>query len=378
MRLLARYLLRECLIALGYCFSAFLILWIAFDLFSELSDLQNNKLRAGDIVEFYIYKIPEFLPIALPVALLLALLYSLSNHARYNEITAIRAAGVSLWRLSLPYFSVGLVATVALFLSNEFVAPGSAEIAEQILVRRIQPRQSTEQRQQIRNCDFRNTHRGEDRSWHIGTYNLQSGGMIQVVVDWQLPDGSKRSLFAEHAAYTNKAWNFFRVREIRQAAGTNSAQLKLPPVDVLAFPEFSETPAMFKSAINLRDRFDNQARSHRADVPIKEILNFLHLNPRPQPATFRSWLFTKLHGRFAGPCTCFIVVLLAVPFAAGSGRRNVFVGVAASIFIFFMYYLLQQLGFAFGETGHIPGWVGAWFPNLFFGIASLWMMARVR
>ena len=44
----------------------------------------------------------------LPIALLLALLYALTNHARHNEITAMRAAGVSLWRLCVPYFVIGL------------------------------------------------------------------------------------------------------------------------------------------------------------------------------------------------------------------------------------------------------------------------------
>ena len=42
---------------------------------------------------------PDFLVTILPVVLLLALLYTLTNHARHNEITAMRAAGVSLWRV---------------------------------------------------------------------------------------------------------------------------------------------------------------------------------------------------------------------------------------------------------------------------------------
>jgi lipopolysaccharide export LptBFGC system permease protein LptF len=72
------------------------------------------------------------------------------------------------------------------------------------------------------------------------------------------------------------------------------------------------------------------------------------------------------------------VVFVAVPFAAGSGRRNVFAGVAASIFICIAYFVLQQVGLTFGETGWVPPWLGAWFPNLFFGVFGLLMMTRVR
>ena len=68
MRLLDRYLLREFLVPLGYCISGFLIFWIAFDLFSELHAMQDKHLLAGDIAEYYLFRLPEFLPVALPVA----------------------------------------------------------------------------------------------------------------------------------------------------------------------------------------------------------------------------------------------------------------------------------------------------------------------
>jgi len=79
---------------------------------TELSGLQEKRLHAGDIAQYYLVKTPEFLVLVLPISLLLALLYSLTNHARHNEITAIRAAGVSLWRLAVPYFGVGLLKDV--------------------------------------------------------------------------------------------------------------------------------------------------------------------------------------------------------------------------------------------------------------------------
>src|SRR5215467_8502889 len=139
MRLLDRYLLREFLIPLGYCLCGFLILWIFFDLFAEMNTFQSKKLHGGDIAQYYLVNMPETLAIILPITVLLALLYTLTNHARNHEITAIRAAGVSLWRLCLPYFAVGLIASLVLFALNEFWVPQSSEAAEQILARRSAP-----------------------------------------------------------------------------------------------------------------------------------------------------------------------------------------------------------------------------------------------
>src|SRR5205814_557311 len=141
MRLLDRYLLRELLIPLGYCLSGFLIFCIAFDLFSELRTLQEHKLHGIDIVAYYLVKTPELLVMyyVLPVALLLALLYTLTNHARHHEITAIRAAGVSLWRLCLPYLAVGFFASLFLFALNELWVPDSAEATERLRSRHQTP-----------------------------------------------------------------------------------------------------------------------------------------------------------------------------------------------------------------------------------------------
>src|SRR5690349_7468662 len=107
MRLLDRYLLRELLVPLFYCLSGFVLLWICLDLFNELNMFQKAKLHGNDIAEYYLVSTPDVLVIVLPMALLLALLYALTNHARHHEITAIRAAGISMWRLCLPYLGIG-------------------------------------------------------------------------------------------------------------------------------------------------------------------------------------------------------------------------------------------------------------------------------
>jgi lipopolysaccharide export system permease protein len=378
MRLLDRYLLREFLVPLSYCLCGFLIFWIASDLFSELHTLQEKQLRTLDIVEFYLFRIPELLPVALPVALLLALLYTLTNHARHNEITAIRAAGVSLWRLCGPYLAVGLLASAILFGLNEYCAPKTADIAEQILSRRVQRRPNTEDRQRTKDLTFRNSRAGEDRTWVIGVYNQETGEMFQPNVEQHLPDGSWRSVSADRAVFTNDVWTFLgHVRQFQASRETNSFPVSLPLTNFLAMPEFSETPEEIRSEIKITAQHDHPGWTHRADIPVSEIVNYLRLHPNPE-SNIRPWLYTKLHGRFAGPCTCLVVVFIAVPFAAASGRRNVFVGVAASISIFFVYFIVQQIGFAFGEVGSIPSWLAAWLPNLMFGAAGLWMITRVR
>jgi lipopolysaccharide export system permease protein len=375
MRLLDRYLLRELLVPLGYCLAGFLLFWIVFDLFGELGNFQGKRLLVRDVAEYYFILAPEFLVVVLPIALLLALLYALSQHARHHEITAIRTAGISLWRLSAPYFVVGFLASLLLLALNELWVPKSAEAADQVLNRRLPHPAGWVAPNQERDLCFNNDR--ERRTWRIGLYNSSTAEMLNPSVLWTQPDGSSRWLVAERAYRTNGVWAFVNVHEYKEIPGTNA--LPLAPVlqaPLLTFPEFSETPEQIKSEISL-----SKARSLRAarksDIPILEVRNYLRLHPT-LPRSDASWLYTKLEGRLAAPWTCLVVVLIAIPFGAASGRRNMFVGVAGSLIICFIYFILQQFGLALGTGGYLPAWVAAWFPNFSFGLTGIWLMTRVR
>jgi lipopolysaccharide export system permease protein len=371
MRLLDRYLLRELLVPLGYCLGGFLVFWISYDLLTGMENFQRHNLHGRDVAEYYLVKTPEILVVVLPMALLLALLYALTNHARHHELTAMRAAGVSLWRLCLPYVAVGLVASAVLFAFNELWTSNSAEAAERILNRRTEKQQSAAAREQLRNLGFANERDG--RTWQIGAYNVKTHEMVDPKVDWQLPDGSHRELMAKRALWTNGLWMFFDVWENDYApatgALTNREQRAVLPLTL------SETPELIQSEIKISARLSRGGR--KADVPLVELRDYLRLHPQPSGAD-RASLFTKLHGRLAAPWTCLVVVLIAIPFGAGSGRRNIFAGVAGSVFICFAYFILSQLGLALGTGGYLPAWLAAWFPNLSFGAAGAWLTARVR
>jgi lipopolysaccharide export system permease protein len=377
MRLVTRYLLRELLGPLFYCLSGFILLWVCLDLFSELSTFQNAKLHGSDILEFYLARMPDVLVLVLPIALLLALLYTLTDLARHHEITAIRAAGISLWRLCVPYFAVGLAATAALFALNEYCAPDSVEWASAILARRVPKTPGTLPRNKVGNLGFTNARDG--RKWQIGIYNLDTGAMVRPHVIWTLPDKSNRWLVADHAVWTNNTWVFFNAAEYKESSETNSMLVPLRQTNVMAMPEFTETPDEIRSEIKLSDAIGSiiSRGTRKSDIPINEIRNYLRLHPHPSGSD-RRWLYTKLHGRLAMPWMCLVVVLIAIPFGAASGRRNAFVGVASSLVICFAYYVLQQVGLYFGTSGFVPSWLGAWLPNLCFGFAGLWMTMRVR
>jgi lipopolysaccharide export system permease protein len=368
MRLLDRYLLRELLIPLGYCLGGFLIVWIAFDLISSLNRYQENYLTLHDVAELYLVKLPELLVLILPIALLLALLYTLTNHARHNEFTAIRAAGISLMRICAPYLAVGALLSPVLFVMSEYWAPNSEERQDDIMSRHQEKRAGAPT-----SGGFYNAR--DDHNWGYGGFNRQTSTMASPRVWWKSAAGDNLMLRADEAVWTNGVWTFYNVVEYGAKPGT--ALVEIEQTNVLAMPEFSETPDQVKREIKFASRFAKPSLNS-TEVPIADILDYLDLHPTDLTPKTKWWLHTQLQGRLAAPWKCLVVVLIAIPFGAASGRRNLFAGVASAIVICFTYYVLLQLGLALGTGGYLPAWLAAWFPNISFSLAAIWMIMRVR
>jgi lipopolysaccharide export system permease protein len=374
MRLLDRYLLRELLMPFAYCLGGFLIFWISSDLFNKLGDFQEARMRPWDIAEYYLIKSPELLAIVLPVALLLALLYALTQHARHHEITAMRAAGVGLWRIALPYLVVGFLASVSLFFMNEYWATDAEARAELIKARRAQPGQAKFNRHIVPNLGFVNARDG--RIWQIRSLNTETMVMTAPVITTTAPDGAQLQFYASHAVHTNGVWVFFNVREFR-TRGTNAEPVPTIQEPVLARPDLTETPEEIRSEVAISEQQASLKKRQRAEISLADIRSYLALHPNLTSSN-RSWLHTKMHSRIAGPWKCLVVVLIALPFGAASGRRNVFAGVAGSIIICFAYFAVMEISLAAGSGGFVPAWLAGWFPNITFSLIGVWLTTRVR
>jgi lipopolysaccharide export system permease protein len=368
-RLLDRYLLRELLVPLAYCLGGFLIFYIAFDLIFDFSRFQEGHLLFLDVVEYYVVKLPEILADqVIPVSLLLAALYALTNHSRHNELTAMRATGISLWRMSLPYLGVGVFCGAAIFALNELCVPQAADKSKEILDRRKNPGLD---RNWTGRLEFHNE--ADRRHWNMNRFNRSTSEMIEPVVTWSTPDGWNHWVHAGSGIYDGGQWRFRNVVRWDKAADeiaphqTTNTVLDIP---------FSETPASIRTEIKISTLSLTDA-SKGPQLSISELLTYLRWHPHLDRE--KRWpLQTQLQGRIAAPFTCLAVVLIALPFGARSGRHNVFVGVAGSIFICFAYFILQKISFGLGVAGYLPPLLAAWLPNFLFAGTGLTLMSRMR
>jgi lipopolysaccharide export system permease protein len=370
MRLLDRYLLRELLGPLVYCTVGFYIFWMAFNLFTEMDAFQKQGLDWQEIAHHLLLRTPGLMATVLPISLLLALLYCLTTMARHNEIIAMRAAGRSLVRISVPLFAVALLLGAGMLFVLEYLAPDADQKADRQIGQAVRDENTTLTAQQFRDDSM-------EADWFIEQYNLDTGEMLSPNVEWR-EDGRLRKLSAASGKWLNGGWVFYDAQVQEFDANTEDIPNSRIRTNILTGEFEGFTKNHLHTDLRVRELMEtlNQRGGNKLQLSLAEIRMYLQMHEVVSEQQ-RQYLMTQYHGRLAQPWTFAVVVLVALPFGCVTGRQSAYVGVASSIGICFLYHLLTTFGLAFGTSGALPPVLAAWLPNILFGTIGSVMLWRV-
>lgn len=125
MKLLDRYILKHFIQNLIFGIFCFIIIFILVDLFENLDRFIDKKLSLGMLSLYYLYFIPDILKLITPVGMLLASLFTISRFVNYSELTAMKSAGISIYRYLIPIMLFGTIITLFAIYFNGWIVPSS-------------------------------------------------------------------------------------------------------------------------------------------------------------------------------------------------------------------------------------------------------------
>ena len=95
----------------------------------HVNDLVGKGISLGVLSEFFIYATASVVPLALPLAILLSSLIAFGNLAEKSELTAMKAAGISLFRILRPLaIAVAILSVGAFYFSNNVLPKSQAKL----------------------------------------------------------------------------------------------------------------------------------------------------------------------------------------------------------------------------------------------------------
>ncbi len=361
MKIIDKYLLKTFLGPLGYCLAGFSMIFVIFDLFDHFSDFMEAKTPLLDVLKYYMFLLPSIMNYIVPVSLLLSVLYALSNLTRNNELTAMRACGMSLYRLMSPFMATGFMFSLLVGGINEAIAPWSAYWTTQFL--KIQGHGGDTSIHSAFNIAFKNA--PQHRIWWIGEFNTKTFAMNNVLLTQQRQDGTDQyKIQAKEVRWMDQRW---WAMDLSIQTYTDEGQPMGAPKFQMSkeLAECNETPQLFMGEVKPPEFFSSM-----------ELYQYIHSRELSGEQNARHQ--TDLHSRLASPWTCLIVMLLGIPFGVHTGRKGAFLGIVFALALFFFYYAIMHFCLALGKNQTIPPWMGGWLPNIIFLSVGSFMVNRMR
>jgi lipopolysaccharide export system permease protein len=367
---LDRYILREWLKTLGLVLVATLGLLLLQEMYDSFRDLLDDGAGSRAIAVYYAVRLPSYLTVVLPLALLISLLYSLGELHRNNEFTAMRAAGLSIFRLTRGIWLIGALCCGLMWICNSRVVPWSVEksrnLKESLAFRHQARVEGADSAGLVKSVTFDN--RTDGRLWFINRYSRFTGRAYGVTVS--VLNSRRREMVryeAREAEYNLAAhsWTFRDGREIDFDVETGEM---VRPVQfaVRTFPSFHENPKLML----LIDRNPIDLSFYE----LRQLMNYLISDGNPKVAKYA----LRYYGLIADTLGCLIVIGIAIPFAVSGVRVSPVVGVSKSIGLFFVYYLLSNVADMIGIRGLLTPEMAAWLPNIVMACVAGWFFIRMR
>lgn len=358
--LLDDLILRDFLLYLGMIVGTFLVLLLVFTFFELLGDIVRNRVPLIMVGEYLVNVTPYFLYNTTPISVLLSVLVTFGLMQKANEITAMKATGVSIYRAIVPVLVIAGMLAAGLFFFDQFYLPYANKRQDAL-------------RNQIKGKPAQ-TYLRPDRKWIFGEHTTiyyyqffdpdqnRFGSLSVFEFDPKTFELTKR-IYAERAHWSDtiNEWIFERGWE-RDFRGTAIADFRT--FDVSTFPELREQPVYFKKEVKQSQEMNaEELRQYIADLQ-RSGFDVVRLR-------------VQLQKKFAFPVITFVMAILAIPFALSAGKRGAVAGVATAIGVAVVYWVVALLFEGLGNTSQLPPILAAWSPDLIFALAGGYMILKV-
>jgi len=358
MTILDRYILREFMKNFFMIIISLIALYLIVDFFERVRMFLSNHATVYQMLSYFCFTVPSILSQMLPVALLLGTLITFAILSKNSEVTAMKANGVSLYRLTIPFILFSCIICIASFLLNEFLTPYANQRAKHIKLVEVQKRKQL--------GSFK-----QNEIWYKGR---------DGIYNFSLFDAERGVLKGIRINYLDRSMNLTKridAREARWRDGTWQFRDLL----ITTFPagDFPVVERVQSRAIDLAEKPSDFmiAQKDTSEMGFFELRNYIRkIQSEGYDAT---QYLADMHGKFAFSLVNIILAILGISFSIRSERSG---GVARSIglgiVIGFSYWLLFAFSISLGRSGTLPPLLAAWTANMILGVLAVVMFLRVK
>ena len=356
MKILPRYLFNNLLMPLLYLLLAFTMLFIIADLMEHFDDFMEANAPFTVVLHYYALMLPSMVIFIVPICLLLATLYSLSSLTRHSEIIAMRASGVSIYRIIRPYLLMGVICFAFTAGVNEYFGPRYAYRADQVL--KLQRKEAEDV--YFENIPYENPLAGH--SWYIESFDTRPPKYVMhgITLRQHRPDGSDAmKITAAKGQWLDHRW-WFEDGAIQYYDESSSIEGLAQPFEIKEMKQLPEIPEDFLGEA-IPPEFKSSLDLYRYVSDFNQFLS---------PTTLAKYR-VDFHHKLTMPFICIIATIIGIPVGAHTGRKGALAGILFAISMFFGFYALQFISEYMAKRQFISFWTAPWAEVSHFDTAEI-------
>ncbi len=352
MRILTKYILKETLASFALAIFLFTFILLMDRIFDMINMVINKGVGFLTIARLLSYTLPFTLTLSLPMATLLAILLSLGRLNQDNEITAIKASGVSTLRLMSPLLAICVLFSLLGLYFNDQIVPASNHRFKNLYSEIIfkQPVLKLEEHTFIEIKDTR---------LYFDQINKDDSTFKGVIIYKNEKDQLPLMITAEDG-------NFYSDPKQGLILQLRNGSRNL--VDKDNFYKYNRINfETYRMVINLQDNLPNNAINYKSlkEMNKHELRN--EITRLRNSKINANTILVEYHMRSAIPYACLAFGLIGIPLGLRPKQTARSLGFGLSLALIFVYYILLISGITLGERGFVQPALAVWIPNLLIG-----------
>lgn len=362
--ILDEYVIREFIKTFLLVLVSFVLLMLFFTFFELIGDIIRHHAPLTLVGEYLLNLAPSMIYMITPLAVLIAVLVVFGLMNRSSEITAMKATGISLYRIVLPIFVIASMLAVGLFVFNQYYVPQSNR-RQQALRNIIQGKPAQTYARPGETWIFGKRQPNEPRiMFYYQYFDPDTNTFLNLSVFEFAPSTFKlvKRTYAQTASWDQKdrRW-ILQDGWTRAFRGDETTSYQNFEVSTLA--EMAETPHYFEKDIRPSSEMSfTQLRRYITDLS--------------QSGFDTVRLRVQLNRKLADPLITLVMALLAVPFALSMGKRGSLAGIGVAIGVAIAYWVVSGMFQAMGDVNMLPAMLAAWSPDILFALAGGYLLLR--
>jgi len=431
------YIIKEFFNKLIFLILGFIILFCLVSIIEHLDKFIDKSMPGKSIFMYHVYSLPWFISIALPMSILISTVFLFNSMQKNNELTALKASGVGLIRISIPLFIIGLLLSILSFkfdnsivtqylrkkinLEQEYNLKKSSkkQTRKKDIHKIIYPNFSNFGCMDKTACNYDSGAKFDDRECYykilendelvcpkLDSFNNKQykySLISDILCDGKCDSSSTTVLSIKKFKYLEEIGNNISIEYLKRIQ-TNNNEEKYKIIKRLDSPKFiwkkdkniwlARKPII--TTFSASDSILQYIQKEDLEIDIHNIIPYYLIQETLKPeemnykelsklvdtmhenGIYNSRWVVDLYFKSAFACVNFLMVLFGICLSIRKPRTNMATGLTMSIGIIFLYYSLLIFGKSLGYSGILSPFVSVWGINIIFFIIGFYLFTKVK